>query len=288
MDMRRVELVSIVLLASAGCGGSQSTGTTPVAEASPPAEASRQDEERADSAPEGEFQLRDSETAGQARGERPSEIKPTATEAAMRLFVVDPDAGPIAGVVIKLEAPGGLPYFTDETDSHGYAEVLVPVGQRYELEYLSLGRRNTTANVEVPPGPNQNIRLTLRYRRQGGRASETAGESERFVLDGILFESGKTTIRAESYPRLDRVVEYMAHTPSARIRVAGHTDNVGNPKKNLALSEARARSVRDYLVSHGVDGSRIEAVGYGDQSPVASNDTEEGRQQNRRIEAVEL
>jgi outer membrane protein OmpA-like peptidoglycan-associated protein len=80
----------------------------------------------------------------------------------------------------------------------------------------------------------------------------------------------------------------MMHRTSARIRVSGHTDNLGNPKKNQALSEARAKSVRDYLMARGIDGSRIEAVGYGDQQPVASNDTEEGRQQNRRIEAIEL
>ncbi len=70
--------------------------------------------------------------------------------------------------------------------------------------------------------------------------------------------------------------------------MAGHTDNVGNPRRNQQLSEQRAQAIRQYLVDHGIDGGRIEAVGYGDTQPVASNDTEEGRQQNRRIEAVEL
>jgi OOP family OmpA-OmpF porin len=108
------------------------------------------------------------------------------------------------------------------------------------------------------------------------------------VLDGILFESGRATLQAESAPRLDRVVEYMTHMTSVRIRIAGHTDNVGDPRRNQALSEARAQAVREYLVTHGIDGSRVEAVGYGDTQPVASNDTEEGRAQNRRIEAIEL
>ena len=80
----------------------------------------------------------------------------------------------------------------------------------------------------------------------------------------------------------------MTHRTSARIRISGHTDNVGNPQRNQALSEARAQSVREYLINHGIDGDRVEAVGYGDQRPVASNDTEEGRQQNRRIEAIEF
>src|SRR5690606_20673012 len=107
-------------------------------------------------------------------------------------------------------------------------------------------------------------------------------EPERFVLEGVLFGTGSATIEPDSYPRLDRVVEYLTHRPSTRIRVAGHTANVGNPRRNQQLSEARARAVRDYLVAHGIDASRIEAVGYGDQQPIASNDTEEGQRQNRR------
>ncbi len=80
----------------------------------------------------------------------------------------------------------------------------------------------------------------------------------------------------------------MTHRPQSRIRIAGHTDNVGNPRRNQRLSEARAEAVKAYLVAHGIDESRIEAVGFGDTQPVAPNDTDEGRAQNRRIEAVEL
>lgn len=274
------------------CGASQSAEPTTGSGSAEETSGQQQDGDRP--ARDDEFQLSTSETAGQAHGERPSEIEATATHAAMRLFVVDPDAGPIPGIVIKMTAPDGRPYYTGETDSHGYAEVLVPVGQRYGIEYLSLGRRTTTANVEVAPGPNQDIRLTMRYRRRRGRIIEAPPEAEAgppqeaFVLDGVLFDSGRATIQAESYPRLDRVVEYMTYTPSARIGISGHTDNVGDARRNQALSEVRAQAVRDYLVSHGIDSERVEAVGYGDQRPVASNDTEDGRRQNRRIEAVGL
>jgi outer membrane protein OmpA-like peptidoglycan-associated protein len=282
--VRRLSFVAIVMFSASACGSTQPAESAVGSGSS--AETSGQEDTR--SGNENEFRIKASDTAGEARGEHPSELRATRTEAAMRLFVVAPESGPIEGTVIKLTAPDGASYYTGATDSQGYGEVLVPVGQKYEIEYLSLGRRNVTASVDVPEKPNQNIRLTLRYHRQRGGKEDGEAKSKRFVLEGVLFETNDAAIKRESYPRLDRVVEYMAHTPSARIRVAGHTDNVGNPKKNLALSEARARSVRDYLVSHGVDGSRIEAVGYGDQSPVASNDTEEGRQQNRRIEAVEL
>ncbi len=110
----------------------------------------------------------------------------------------------------------------------------------------------------------------------------------RFVLDGVTFDTGKATIKEESYSRLDKVAEYLLHKGNARIQISGHTDNVGNPKTNKALSLKRAQACRDYLISTGIDGTRIEAVGYGDERPVASNDTDDGRQQNRRIEAIQL
>ena len=301
--MRRLQLAAIALFIATACGGGSSSTAAPTSGGSASGgqtSSGHEQESGGDSTAAGQFQLNDSDTADQAHGDHPSEIEATRTQAAMRLFVVDRDSGPIEGVVIKLTSADGSAYYTGETDSAGYGEVLVPVGQRYQIEYLSLGHRNTSASVEVPEGPNQDIRLTMRYRRlrppppvqipepEAAPQAEPEAPAERFVLDGIVFGSGSATIQEESFPRLDRVVEYMTHMPSSRIRVAGHTDNVGNPRRNQQLSEQRAQAIRQYLVDHGIDGGRIEAVGYGDTQPVASNDTEEGRQQNRRIEAVEL
>ncbi|MBX7193138.1 MAG: OmpA family protein [Sandaracinaceae bacterium] len=313
---RTTPLLAITItLSLAACGGGQSTSSSGGG-ASSGAESASGGSASSDSAggssssgggsSAGEFQLSESQTADQAHGDHPSAITSTATHAAMRLFVVDPDSGPTTGVVIKLTGPDGHAYYTHETDSQGYAEVLVPAGARYDLEYLSLGRRSTTAHVDVPAGPRQDIRLTLRYRRwhppprpvivprepeptpATPEAPPPAPEPEGLVLEGILFQSGSATIDPESNPRLDRVVEYMTHMTSVRIRISGHTDNVGNPQRNRTLSQERADAVRAYLVAHGVDGARVEAIGYGDTRPVAPNDTEEGRQQNRRIEAAEL
>ena len=291
--MRCFQVISIATLFAAACGGSQSVepsngSTTSAGDSTAEGGAGGAGDgasEGAEARRDNEFQVSDSDDAHLAHGERPSEIEATETEAAMRLFVVDPETGPIEGVVVKMVSPGGGVYYTRPTDSLGYAEVLVPIGQRYEMEYLSLGRRNTTAAVEVRNEPNLDIRLTLRYRRYRG---EPQAEEPRFVLDGVVFDTNSANLRRESHARLDRVVEYMQHKPDSRIRVAGHTDNVGNRRANQRLSERRAQAVRDYLVSHGIDGGRIEAVGHGDEQPVASNDTEEGRAENRRIEAVEL
>jgi len=240
----------------------------------------------------GEFVVRKSEKTKEEPGRTDSKIRATRTEAAVKFTVVDKDKGPIQGIIVALSAPDGKKYYTEETNADGYAELLVPVGQKYELVYLGLGRRDIAASVSVTDEPNQNLRLTLRYKRYvpptpAGAAAAPPAEP-RFVLEGVTFDSGKTTIRAESYGRLDSVVEYMTHKKSAQIEISGHTDNAGNPKANKVLSEKRAQACREYLISKGVDASRIRAVGYGDERPIAANESEEGRKQNRRIEATEL
>jgi outer membrane protein OmpA-like peptidoglycan-associated protein len=215
-----------------------------------------------------------------------SKLKPTRTEAALKFTVIDKDKGPIPGIIVALTGAAGKKFYTAETDAEGYAEVLVPAGQKYDLAYLSLGRRDIGAQVTVASEPNQTLRLTLRYKRYD--PPPTAGPEPRFVLEGVTFDSGKATIRPESFPQLDGVVEYMTYKTSSRIQISGHTDSQGNPKQNKALSQKRAEACRDYLVQKGIDKNRIEAMGYGDERPLATNDTEDGRRTNRRIEATEL
>ncbi len=227
-----------------------------------------------------EFQLQDTHTAKAARGATASKIAPTKTEAAMKLFVVDKDKGPVKGVVIFLTGPDKKKYYTDPTDSEGYAEVLVPVGQNYDVTYLSLGRREIAATVPVADEPSQSVKLTLRYKRELPQ--------QPFILAGVNFDTAKATIRPESFPHLDVVVEFMVHKKNARVEISGHTDNVGNAKANKTLSEKRAQACRNYIVSKGIDKKRLDAIGFGDERPIAPNDTDEGRQKNRRIEAKEL
>lgn len=234
-----------------------------------------------------EFKTVDTHTAKQTHGVKKSTLKPTKTEAHLKFVVVDKDKGPIPGIVITLTGPDGKTYYADATDAVGFSEVLVPNGQQYEVTYLSLGSKDVAAKVDVEDEANLTMKLTLRYKAyrpvRSGKSSPP-----RFVLEGVHFDSGKAKIRPDSFPKLDNVVEYMEHNKSARIQISGHTDNVGNKQNNKALSKKRAEACRDYLIKKGIDGSRIEAVGYGDEQPIASNDTPEGRQKNRRIEATEL
>ena len=102
----------------------------------------------------------------------------------------------------------------------------------------------------------------------------------------IRFDSGRATIDPDSAGLLDRLIETALRCPSANIEIAGHTDADGEDGFNQALSEKRAQAVTDFLVKAGLPAERFTAMGYGSTQPVASNDTDEGKAQNRRIDFV--
>ena len=106
--------------------------------------------------------------------------------------------------------------------------------------------------------------------------------NEPIAINNLLFETASDVIMEASLPELKRIAAYVA-AYGYKIRLAGHTDNVGRPEANRALSQARAESVKRQLVAYGCDPAQITAFGYGDTQPVASNDTEEGRALNRRV-----
>ena len=113
---------------------------------------------------------------------------------------------------------------------------------------------------------------------------EKATEGTRAVLQNIFFEVDKYELQTKSMTQLEKIHRFMTENPSVKIEISGHTDNSGTPAYNLSLSQKRAQSVYDYLVAHGVQPGRLLAKGYGADQPIADNSTEEGRQQNRRIE----
>jgi OOP family OmpA-OmpF porin len=106
------------------------------------------------------------------------------------------------------------------------------------------------------------------------------------VKGRIRFESGRDTINPDSAGLLDRLIETALRCPTVNIEIAGHTDADGEDGFNQALSEKRAQAVTDYLVKAGLPANRFTAIGYGSSQPLAGNDTEEGKAQNRRIDFV--
>jgi OOP family OmpA-OmpF porin len=106
----------------------------------------------------------------------------------------------------------------------------------------------------------------------------------KLVLHDITFESASSEITPDSYPQLDEVILSLKAWLEIELEIRGYADSKGTKKRNLELTQERAEAVRDYFVSHGIEARRLVALGYGEEEPIASNDTEEGRAENRRVE----
>lgn len=103
----------------------------------------------------------------------------------------------------------------------------------------------------------------------------------------VRFDTASAVVKEKYHKDIQTVASFMKLYPDVTVTIEGHTDNVGNDDYNQKLSEKRANSIRQYLIDKfRIDGSRLTAVGYGKSKPVAGNDTEEGRQLNRRVQAV--
>ena len=104
------------------------------------------------------------------------------------------------------------------------------------------------------------------------------------IASAITFETGKATLLATAYPKLDELASILKEYGDYSLKMGGHTDDVGDDNANMLLSQARMDAVKTYLASKGITSERIEATGYGESKPLASNKTPEGRAQNRRVE----
>lgn len=136
-------------------------------------------------------------------------------------------------------------------------------------------------NKSVTAIANETVRVEFSLR-------QALREGEVMSFDNIYFDSGSANIKPESYPVLDSVAILLRDNPTARVQVAGHTDSDGSESSNQTLSERRAQSVYQYLVSKGIAGNRLTTVGYGESNPVAPNDSPVNKARNRRIEFTVL
>ena len=153
-----------------------------------------------------------------------------------------------------------------------------------------LGRSNKVQFwVPAYDETSENVTLVgpVRIAAGGRKLYDALSEKGRVATQGIYFDTGSDAIRQESAPTLKEIGTMLKDHPELRLTIEGHTDNVGKAESNQALSEKRAAAVRQYLIdTHQIDGGRLQAQGLGQTKPIGSNDTAEGRQQNRRVELV--
>ncbi|HZK75548.1 MAG TPA: OmpA family protein [Candidatus Kapabacteria bacterium] len=159
----------------------------------------------------------------------------------------------------------------------GAYKITLPAGENYGYRAEAPGY--------VPVSENLDLTKVTEYQEiERDLVLVPIEKGEVVRLNNIFFETAKAELRPESFAELDRVVKLLEDNSSMEISIGGHTDNVGGAALNVQLSQARAQSVETYLVSKGISVSRMRVKGYGDTKPVATNDTDAGRQQNRRVE----
>jgi len=109
-----------------------------------------------------------------------------------------------------------------------------------------------------------------------------------WVIENIEFDFNKADIKESFYPRLNKVAKIMMNNPGLKVEIAGHTDDKGAAEYNQYLSGKRAEAVKAYLVNQGISSDQLRTAGYGEDKPIASNDTDAGRAKNRRVELIPI
>ena len=163
----------------------------------------------------------------------------------------------------------------------GY-KIVLPAGDRYGFRASADGFISVNENVDLS-GITEYTEITRDL------YLVPIEEGATVQLNNIFFDYDKWDLRPESFPELDRLSQVMNANPNMKVEIAGHTDSRGGDAYNERLSDRRAGSVRGYLVeARKIDPDRLVSKGYGEKKPVATNDTDEGRQLNRRVEFIIL
>jgi len=183
-----------------------------------------------------------------------------------------------ASVIIVDNGTGDTLSILKSNRSTGKYLITLPPGKNYGIVASTSGFLFCSENVDIPVTQKEYQEIIQNLELQPIR------RGSKVVLNNIFFDFDKASLRSESFPELGRLVVVMQQNPNMRLRIAGHTDSKGSDDYNQKLSESRAQSVVDYLIVQGVAAGRLEAKGYGETQPIATNDTAEGRQRNRRTE----
>jgi outer membrane protein OmpA-like peptidoglycan-associated protein len=184
---------------------------------------------------------------------------------------------------------GSYLYATSITEADGEFLVTLPAGGNYALnvskeKYLFYSENFALTEPGTVDEPFKLDIALLPVPAAGGAGTPPVAKP--IVLKNIFFETGSAALLEESRMELARLKKLLDENPALKIQINGHTDDVGSEADNLRLSEDRAKAVHDHLTQNGIDANRLKYKGFGETAPATSNDTEEGRRQNRRTEYV--
>jgi outer membrane protein OmpA-like peptidoglycan-associated protein len=212
----------------------------------------------------------------------PTSAKPTSVVLISGKVLNSKTGEPLGAKIIYEELPSGKEAGVARSNpSKGEYTIALPAGKKYGFSASAEGYISINENIDL-------TQLTEFKEIKKDLKLVPIEKGEKVSINNIFFEFGKEGLLPESFPELNRLVKLMITNPNLKIRIEGHTDNIGNDKNNLLLSENRTLSVMNYLVENSIESNRLETKGYGKTKPKANNNTEEGRQQNRRVEIVIL
>ena len=164
------------------------------------------------------------------------------------------------------------------SQDNGKFSLRLPAGDKYEIFILGF-KDSISYNVLTIPALAANATYKNPF-----VVDIQFQPAKTFVLDDVNFETGKADLKIESFSVLDELVALLMRKDDERVEIGGHTDNVGKPAANILLSMERAKSVMAYIITKGIDASRLTAKGYGSLVPIVSNATAQGKAMNRRTE----
>jgi OmpA-OmpF porin, OOP family len=200
--------------------------------------------------------------------------EPTETEALLKVTVTNFKEVPRKDEPITFESLKTKKQYSGVTNEKGKFSVLVPKGDVYAIKYNN-NKENVEYNKLKVDTTSDLVTIDVKIKIEPPRT---------FILDNVLFDTGKASLKSSSYKSLNELVELLKIKRTMVIEIDGHTDNMGSAERNLQLSKERANTVRNYLIRKGIKAQRVSAKGYGETKPISSNDTEEGRKLNRRTE----
>jgi outer membrane protein OmpA-like peptidoglycan-associated protein len=161
------------------------------------------------------------------------------------------------------------------SDENGKFSTQVPLGDRYRVYIMAAQDSAATSVINLPEKSSSSNPFLIQLQFEPAKV---------FILRDVSFEFDKAELTPDSYIALDDLLTYLERKAALKVEIGGHTDNIGRESKNHELSVLRAKAVAEYLISKGIAKKRISSNGYGSRQPIADNNTEAGREQNRRTE----
>lgn len=189
---------------------------------------------------------------------------------------------PITAKIIYEQLDTGVEVgYTNADPTTGEYQILLPAGANYGFLAMKEGFVPLSENIDL-----QDLKEYKEIERDLYLVPMEVGVP--FRLNNIFFDFDKSVLKKESFPELNRMLELMHENPDMTFEIAGHTDWIGTDEYNFGLSQRRANAVYNYFLKNGIKKERLSPVGYGESRPVATNATDEGRAENRRVELIIL